>query len=217
MKNLIVLRIIQFYLNTKKSMNIEVKIALSQILKIFTIDSSNKILLEEFNTNLQLTYFQYTLRYNDNKLQSLHVFYDFFDNLFFPYLKKLRLLNSHLNYILYIKDKNNIEKILELTNTTLTIPKLENILSHFKKEFNCLITEESYFIFNSNNDAINIECLMIFHEINPNDTYLDFIISKDRIYDYKSENFVRNLLNDSNFIEILNNIYGIYILDKANV
>jgi hypothetical protein len=186
--------------------------------------NNEEIILEEsdININYDNDSFRYIITFNNinnsNDLQNNFILVDEF----MIYLKRLFLLNLHLNFNLFLNHDNNsnlsnLVKVVDLSSFTLSIPKIDDMIEYLEKEFNCLIPEENYFSFNKNIlKKYDLELLFIFHNFNGDikENYLDLSFANNRIY---NKVYSERILKNDSFRKILNEMFNIKFVNDDNI
>jgi hypothetical protein len=141
---------------------------------------------------------------------------EFIENLT-SFIRKVYLMNTHLNFSLIYKNETNFEIIIQLDSNTLAIPFINNIKQYLEVEYdidpNNILSFEEYF------DEIKIETIFIFTEnkIKINYNLLEIVVYEDREYDENlNKLLIKDLTNNTKFNEILkNNFIKIKKLDNV--
>lgn len=112
------------------------------------------------------------------------------------------------------------ESILELNNFSLVKCGIDAdvFIEYLKRQLNCVIYQDSYFFLDYDSmNKFKIELMVVFHSTDEYNYFFDFISAYNNIYSYRNENLLENLINDQEFIFILNKYFHIFITDKTDL
>jgi hypothetical protein len=188
----------------------------------FTSNQNDEILVNEYHPDNNVNYYFEVTAYfilpagqNNNDLTFIEYLNSEFNENFIPLLKKIHLINSHLNISLTFNNKiisySNI--ILELKSYTLTIPDADMMKKYIEKNYEIEILKENYFSVNTN----GVELLIILYNgFEKNENFMDLIISKNRLINSYSIDATKFILAGEKFKEILINNYNIKLSDTLS-
>jgi hypothetical protein len=119
-------------------------------------------------------------------------------------IKKLHILNSHLNLSLFQKLDfcDEYEAVIELPSHYLASPLVSNISEYFEKEYN--INPENMFYYKDAYPCAEFETIILFSEGKREKcNTFDYILTTNRHYNIKNSKHLTNLFHSETFQELL--------------
>ena len=121
--------------------------------------------ISKMNKNLKIE--KFISSHNDNYLElnfeisSYLDLSEFIEN-FSSFVRKVYLMNTHLNFTLIFNNENNFDIILQLDSNTLAKPLIHNIKQYLEVEYD--VDPNNIFSFEEYSDEMKIETIFIFTE-----------------------------------------------------